>query len=341
MTTDKVDSEEAIIAAFWAPLAEGFPGAFGLKDDCAALSPPPGCDLVLTTDSIVAGVHVLPDETPDAIAWKALAVNVSDLIAKGASPLAYLMSLGLPEAPEREWLAAFANGLARAQAAFGCRLIGGDTDRVPGPLSVSITALGTIPRGSFVQRATARAGDLVYVSGTIGDAALGLALRRDPSLGARWKLDAAGRKQLESRFRMPSPPVALAGVVRTFARAAMDISDGLVKDFDRLCRTAHVGGRLEAARVPLSAPASTVVGNKCVALEALLTGGEDYEVLAVVAPERAAEFERAAAASGHSVTRIGAIDDVVESVSVLDPQGIAMAFATSGWDHFRPRAAAD
>jgi thiamine-monophosphate kinase len=338
MTTDKADSEEAIIAEFWAPLAEGFPGAFGLKDDCAAFSPPPGCDLVLTTDAIVAGVHVLPDETPGAIAWKALAVNVSDLVAKGASPFAYLMSLGLPEAPDREWLAAFASGLAQAQAAFGCRLIGGDTDRVPGPLSVSITALGTVPRGSFVQRATAQVGDFVYVSGPIGDAALGLALRRDPKLAARWQLDAAGRKQLESRFRMPSPPVALATVVRTYARAAMDISDGLVKDFDRLCRTSHVGGRLEAAVVPLSVPARIVVANKCVALEAVLTGGEDYEVLAVVAPERAADFERAADAAGRPVTRIGLILDVSAGVSVIGADGRALTFAATGWDHFRPAA---
>jgi thiamine-monophosphate kinase len=338
MTTDKADSEEAIIAAFWAPLAEGFPGAFGLKDDCAAFSPPPGCDLVATTDAVVVGVHVLPDETPDAIAWKALAVNVSDLVAKGASPFAYLMSLGLPEAPDREWLAAFANGLAQAQAAFGCRLIGGDTDRVPGPLSVSITALGTVPCGTFVQRATAQVGDRVYVSGTIGDAALGLALRRDPSLAARWRLDAAGRGLLESRFRRPEPPVALAVVVRTYARAAMDISDGLVKDFDRLCRTSHVGGRLEAARIPLSAPASTVVGANGVAIETLLTGGEDYEVLAVVAPERAADFERAADAAGRPVTRIGEILEPSAGVSVIGADGLALNFTATGWDHFRPGA---
>jgi thiamine-monophosphate kinase len=167
---------------------------------------------------------------------------------------------------------------------------------------------------------------------------LGLALRRDPPLAARWKLNAAGRKQLESRFRMPSPPVALAVIVRMYARAAIDVSDGLVKDFDRLCRTAHVGGLLEAARVPLSAPASTVVEGKYVALEALLTGGEDYEVLAVVAPERAADFERAAAASGHPVTRIGVILGASAPVTVIGADGHAMTFAATGWDHFRPTA---
>jgi thiamine-monophosphate kinase len=336
MPIDKIDSEEAIIAAFWEPLAKGFPGAFALKDDCALLSPPPGCDLVATTDAVVVGVHVFPDEKPGAIAWKALAVNVSDLIAKGASPLAYLMSLSLPEAPERNWLAEFAQGLSRAQVAFGCRLIGGDTDQAPGPLRVSITALGAVPRGEFVQRATAQLGDLVYVSGTIGDAALGLALRRDPALAGRWKLDAADRAQLESRFCVPAPPVMLAEIVRTYARAAIDISDGLVKDFDRLCRTARVGGRLEAARVPLSSPAAAVVADKHVALEALLTGGEDYEILAAVAPERAADFETAADAAGRPVTRIGVIAEASAGLSVVAPDGRALIFAATGWDHFRP-----
>jgi thiamine-monophosphate kinase len=336
MPIDRIDSEESIIAEFWAPLAQGFPGALGLKDDCAILSPPPGCDLVATTDAVVVGVHVLADERPAAIAWKALAVNVSDLVAKGASPLAYLMSLSLPEAPERVWLADFAEGLARAQAAFGCRLAGGDTDRAAGPLRVSITAFGTITRGKFVQRATAQVGDHVYVSGTIGDAALGLALRRDPSLAGRWKLDTDARGLLESRFCVPAPPVALAGIVRTYARAAIDISDGLVKDFDRLCRAAHVGGCLEAARVPLSAPATAVVADDHVALESLLTGGEDYEVLAVVAPGRAADFEAAAAAAGRPVTRIGVLSEPSVGVSVVAADGRALTFNTTGWDHFRP-----
>ena len=154
MTTAKpadLQSEEAIIAEFWAPLAAGFAGAFGLKDDCAAITPEPGHDLVVTTDGLTAGVHFIPGEDPGAIAWKALAVNVSDLVAKGATPLAYVLSLALPGAPERGWLAAFAGGLLRAQAAFGCSLIGGDTDRTLGPLSVSITAFerGPSPRAAW------------------------------------------------------------------------------------------------------------------------------------------------------------------------------------------------
>lgn len=331
---DQIDSEEAIIGAFWAPLAAGFPGAYGLKDDCAAITPEPGSDLVVTTDAVVAEVHFMDGEDADAIAWKALAVNVSDLVAKGAMPLAYVMTLALPGTPERTWLAAFAEGLRNAQQAFGCQLVGGDTDRTPGPLSVSITAFGTVPTGRMVRRATAHPGDLVYVSGTIGDAALGLALRRDPGLGERWRLAPGASNRLEAAYLRPVPPVSLAPVLRASAAAAMDVSDGLVKDFGRMCRQSGAGGIIEAARVPLSEPARSVVESGGVALADLLTGGEDYEVLAAVAPERAVDFERGAAAFGTPVTRIGKIAPASSSVRIIDAAGNDLAVAKTGWDHF-------
>jgi len=334
MTSDKINSEEAIIGAFLAPLASGFPGAYGLKDDCAAITPEPGSDLVVTTDAVIAEVHFMEGDDAGAIAWKALAVNVSDLVAKGAKPLAYVMALALPESPERMWLEAFAEGLRNAQQAFGCQLIGGDTDRTPGPLSVSITAFGTVPSGRMVRRATARPGDLVYISGTIGDAALGLALRRDPGLAERWRLEPGGCSRLEAAYLRPVPPVSLVPALRTSAAAAMDISDGLVKDFDRMCRASGVGGVIEAGRVPLSEPARLVVEGGGAVLAELLTGGEDYEVLAVVAPERAADFERAAEAFGTQVTRIGEITPASSPVRIIDAAGNDLALARTGWDHF-------
>ena len=337
MTTEKPDSphsEEAIIGEFWAPLAAGFPGAFGLKDDCAAITPAPGLDLVVTTDAVIAGVHFFPGDDAGAIAWKALAVNVSDLVAKGAAPLAYVMSLALPEAPERAWLAAFAEGLRRAQAAFGCSLIGGDTDRTPGPLGVSITAFGTVPTGRMVRRSTARPGDALYVSGTIGDAALGFALRRDPELALRCGLDAAAQAHLDAKYRQPRPPVGLRSALLNHASAAMDISDGLVKDFDRLARTSRAGGEIDATAVPLSAAARAVLAAGGATLADLITGGEDYEVLAAIAPQQVEKFETAAAAAGTPVTRIGFIADAALGLSVRDGSGRAMAFTRTGWDHF-------
>ncbi|MGI9404675.1 MAG: thiamine-phosphate kinase, partial [Hyphomicrobium sp.] len=287
MASDRIDSEEALIDEFLAPLAAGFPGAFDLADDCAVIAPAAGEEFVVTTDALVAGVHFFAGEEASAIAWKALAVNVSDLIAKGATPLAYLMTLALPQAPERAWLAAFSDGLRRAQEAFGCRLAGGDTDRTPSGLSVSITAFGTIPAGSIVRRSCARPDDLVYVSGTIGDAALGLKLRRDASLGQRCGLDMAARDHLDARYRMPVPPVGIAAVVRACASAALDVSDGLIKDFGRLCRASGASGRIEAARVPISSAAKTVIDAGGATLVDLMTGGEDYEVLVTVRPDRA------------------------------------------------------
>jgi len=325
--------EEALIAEFFAPLCEGFSGAYGLKDDCASIAVPVGQDLVVTTDAVIAGVHFLPGDDPAAIAWKALAVNVSDLIAKGAVPLGYVMNLALPDI-DPPWLATFSSGLRKAQSAFGCNLIGGDTDRTPGPLSVSITAFGTVPAGRMVQRGTAQAGDIAYVSGTIGDAALGLALRRDPQIGARAGLDSAARAYLEDRVSRPQPPLGLVAALRACASAAMDVSDGLMKDFDRLCRTSRVAGRLDATLAPLSPPAHKVLTADATTLADLMSGGEDYEVLATVSPAKAAEFEKLSYAAGIPVTRIGVVTKGPAGAVAIDAQGAIMSFGKLGWDHF-------
>ena len=326
-----------LIAEYWAPLAAAFPGSLALKDDCAVIAPPPGTELVVTTDALIEGVHFLPGEDAGAVGWKALAVNVSDLVAKGAEPLAYLMSIALPAPPDPAWLGNFAAGLRRAQEAFGCHLAGGDTDRTPGPLSVSITAFGCVPSGAMVRRSTAQVGDQVYVSGTIGDATLGLALARDPGLRERCNLDHAAGAALTAKFSRPHPPVALAPVLRACAAAAMDVSDGLVKDFGRLCRASGVGGRIEAQRVPLSEAARAALAMGVTTLGRLMTGGEDYEVLAAVRPQRAAEFERLAYAVGTRVTCIGAITPPADGVAAIDATGAPLVFTKTGWDHFQSR----
>ncbi len=280
---DILIGEEAVIALL-APLAAGHPGAFGLQDDCAILGPPPGEDLVLKTDPVAEGVHFLPGDTPGDIAWKALAVNVSDLAAKGATPLGYLMALSFPEAPAYAWMAQFVDGLRAAQTRFGCHLLGGDTDRRPGPLTVSITAIGSVPQGEMVRRTTAQPGATLLVSGTIGDAALGLALARDPALATSWGLSPAEANHLRHRYRRPEPRLALAPLLRRWAAAAMDLSDGLVKDLERMLRGSGLSGRLRAAAVPLSDAAAKVIAREPERLAHLLTAGDDYEVLAAVPP---------------------------------------------------------
>jgi thiamine-monophosphate kinase len=333
---DRLQGEEAIIALL-VPLAEGAPGAFGLADDCALLTPEPGTELLLKTDPVAEGVHFLPGDTPEDIAWKALAVNVSDLAAKGATPVGYLMALSFPEVPSRRWLSAFAAGLKAAQATFGCHLVGGDTDRRPGPLTVSITVVGSLPRGQMVRRGTARGGDVLFVSGTIGDGALGLALARNPGLVSQWGLSGSEADFLTRRYRRPEPRLALGPALRRCATAAMDVSDGLVKDLDRLLRASGVAGHLAAADVPLSVAARTFVGHATHQadrrLARLITAGDDYEVLAAVPAAHAADFRVAAAAAAVPVVAIGRLVDG-SGLHIEGPDGRPLPLDRPGWDHF-------
>ena len=331
---DPLHGEEAIIALL-APLTEGYAGAFGLKDDCALLTPPPGTEIVLKTDPVAEGIHFLPDDAPEDIAWKALAVNTSDLAAKGAAPLGYLMALSFPAAPTFGWMERFAAGLKSAQTAFGCRLIGGDTDRRPGPLTISITLAGTVPAGRMVLRTTALAGNRLFVSGSIGDASLGLALLRKPALRAQWKLSQDEADGLIRRYRRPQPRLALGPALRQFASAAMDLSDGLVKDCDRLLRASGVAGRINLAQVPVSPLARRLAPHLPDAVMTLITAGDDYEILAAVPPGKTAGFIAAAASADVAVTEIGTIEPGPSGLIIEDGSGQTVAIPDRpGWDHF-------
>ena len=333
MARPRPGGEDDLIQSTFAPLASGFPGALGLKDDCALIAPPDGEDLVVTTDAVAEGVHFFSDDAPADIAWKALAVNVSDLAAKGARPLAYLMALSFPAEPEESWLAGFAGGLRAAQDAFSIALAGGDTDRRPGPLTVTITAIGSVPRGRMVRRDGARPGDLVFVSGTLGDSALGLGIRRDAAQARAWGLDDGSAEALRARYLRPQPRIGLVAPLRDFASAAMDISDGLVKDAKRLALASGVVLTLDAKLVPLSAAARAVVDGQPDLLETVLTGGDDYEVLATAPSDRADLFRDAARERGVDVTVIGRVSEGT-GVTVLALDGRPWAMTWDGWDHF-------
>ena len=333
MPTDEIVSEEAIIQGFLAPLAAGFPGAFGLRDDCAVAAPSAGHEFVFKTDAIAEGVHFLSTDHPRDIGWKALAVNVSDLAAKGARPVGYLLSLAFPAPPTRDWMAEFSAGLAEAQAAFGIHLIGGDTDRRPGPISITPMVFGEAPAGRMVRRTTAQAGDIVFVSGTLGDAALGLQLRRQRQLGLRWRLSREHVATLEGRYLRPQPRLALAAVLQAHARAAMDISDGLLKDLGRMCRASGVGARVELAKVRFSPAFDTVRATDPAAAAAAMFAGDDYEILSAVPPDHAAAYHAAAAAAGIGVTAVGQFE-TGEQLHLLDAQGRQVLIGSSGWDHF-------
>jgi thiamine-monophosphate kinase len=331
-TGERLHGEEAIIRLL-APLAAGYPGAFGLEDDCALVRPEPGTELVLKTDPVAEGVHFLPADAPEDVAWKALAVNVSDLAAKGARPIGYLMALSFPQAPEQEWMVRFADGLRAAQQRFGCHLIGGDTDRRPGPLTVSITVVGSVPQGGMVRRGTAKPGDLLFVSGTLGDAALGLALRKTPGLAATWGLLPGEDAHLRRRYLRPEPRLAAAPALRAHASAAMDISDGLAKDLARMCAASGCGAHVRFADVPVSAGGAKALAADPTLAERIVAGGDDYEILAAVAPDRAAAFAQASAAAQVPVAAIGAMT-ASRGVLIEARDGRQMTLDRAGWDHF-------
>jgi len=323
--------EDRLIARHFRPLAR-HPGAFALGDDAAALTPPPGCDLVLTTDGVIAGVHVFPDDPADAIARRALRVNLSDLAAKGAKPAGFLLAIALPANIGDDWLAAFARGLGADADRYDCPLLGGDTDRTPGPLSVSITAFGTLPTGTMVRRSGARPGDVLVVSGTIGDAALGLKLRQNPGTGRRLAEDA--RSHLLARYLLPEPRTGLAETLRVHASAALDVSDGLAGDLAKLCRASGVSAQVDVEKVPLSDAARALLSTEPALLERALTGGDDYEILAAIPAGKIESFRAGAAAAGMTVTAIGRVEAGDGAPQFTGPDKRPLAFDRPSFSHF-------
>jgi thiamine-monophosphate kinase len=324
-------SEDELIESFFAPLAGQ--GAFGLRDDAALLSPPPGRELVLTMDLVVAGVHFFPDDPPGLVAKKALRVNLSDLAGKGAAPSGFLLGLALPDSWTVDWLAAFAQGLGEDSAFYACPLLGGDTSRTPGPLTIAITALGQIPTGGMVLRGKVAEGDMIYVSGTIGDGALGLALRRG---GAPWAdaLTGAAKSYLEERYFLPQPRLVLAEALRRCVHAAMDISDGLAGDLQKMLRLGGMTAEVAVADVPLSEAARAALAREPALVEPILCGGDDYEILCAVPPDMGREFEAAATAAGVPVRAIGTARPGSEPPAFVGWDGTRLELRRPSFQHF-------
>jgi thiamine-monophosphate kinase len=325
--------EDLLIARYFRPIAT-HSGAFGLADDAAAIAPPEGCDLVLTTDGIISGVHFFPEDPPETVARKALRINLSDLAAKGAAPLGFLMSIALPWDLPPDWLEGFARALAEDAESYRCLLLGGDTDRSPGGVTVHIAAFGTVPHGTMVRRAGARPGDRIVVTGTIGDAALGLLLRTDAAAAERWGLDAAMRQHLLDRYLVPQPRNAVAEALRQGASAAIDVSDGLAGDLAKLCRASSVGIDVAVESVPLSAAARRAVEAEPALIETILTGGDDFEIIAAVAPDRLEDLRAVARSVSLDVTEIGTVVAQPRGTRFLATDGRALAFKRPSYSHF-------
>lgn len=324
--------ENGLIARYFAPLAG--PGADGLRDDAATLSPSPGCDLVLTADAIVAGVHYFSDDPPGSIARKALGVNVSDLAAKGARPRGILLTLALPDDWTEAWLAAFAAGLGDGLADFGLDLLGGDTVRAAGPAVIGVTAIGEVPTGGIVRRRTAQIGDRICVSGSIGDAALGLLLRGPRPPDWARAMAAADCDALVDRYWHPRPRIALAPILRRYARAAMDVSDGLAGDLTKMIKGEGRSADIELSRVPLSPAAANALALEPALLPLIVTGGDDYEILCAVAPENLDACLTEAVAAGTALACIGTVTAGSGPPAFQDADGTPRALCTGSFSHF-------
>jgi thiamine-monophosphate kinase len=322
-----------IIARYFAPLATDT-AALALRDDAAVLVVAEGYELIATCDTLIEGVHFLPDDPPDAIGYKALSVNLSDLAAKGARGHVYLLSLAVRPATPPSWFEGFAAGLRELQLESGISLVGGDTTASPGPLTITITALGLVRHGHAVLRHGAKNGDRLYVSGTIGDAALGLRLLKDDALARSWKLSAEERAFLVDRYRRPKPRTELVIPVRNFAQSAIDVSDGLVGDIEKLAQVSHAGAVIEADKVPLSAAARKAIAHDPKLLASLLTAGDDYEIVAAVPEASVSAFEAEAKEKGVKVTAIGRISTSGGAVRVVGPDGKPLALDRKGYAHF-------
>lgn len=330
---DDRPGEFELIRRYFAPLAQD-PGSLGLTDDAAVLTPSDGCDLVLTKDVLAANVHFFADDAPEAIAAKALRVNLSDLAAKGARPRGYLLGLALPADWTAAWLERFCRGLSADQCVYDIQLLGGDTIRSGNGLQVSVTAIGEVDKGKAVRRSGAGAGDLVFVTGTIGDAAAGLQARLDPDFCRSHDLTEEEETRILDRYLLPRPRTKIASCLVAHASAAMDISDGLFADAAHLAAASGMDVTLDLAAVPISGALQHLKVKAPDVFGRCLNGGDDYEILATVPSGQAETFVRDTADCGTKVTQIGTVAEGEGRVRLVDAGQAFALEPDGGFRHF-------
>ena len=314
-----------LIASAFAPLTDGDERALGLLDDAAVLPQTDGKDYVVTTDTMVAGIHFLETETADVVARRLLRVNLSDLASMGARPVGYFLNLTLPPDIDETWIRRFADGLRADQDEFDIRLFGGDTTHHRNTLNLTATLIGEVPAGEAVTRDGACANDDIYVSGTIGDAAMGL--RHLQSGGG-------SEDALVKRFQTPDPRVSLGMSLRGLVSAMADVSDGLAADLGHICTASKVSIEVSGAEIPLSDEARTYLDEGFVGLADIVSGGDDYELVFAARPGAADDITAAACAIGVPVTRIGRVFDGPPDVRITDRDGKKIVLDNAGYRHF-------
>ncbi len=318
-----------VIRTYLKPLAQGLEGALDLEDDAALLSPSTGREFVISTDALIAGVHFFNDDPPDLIARKSLRVNLSDLAAMGADPECYSLALALPTDLDEKWLAAFCSGLDQDQQEYGIHLSGGDTTTTPGPLTIAVTAIGSVPIGKAIKRSTAKAGDDIWVTGTIGDAALGLQRIKD---NPKQSEDLA-QDDLVKRYWLPDPKLSIAPLLRELVTAAADVSDGLVADLNHICAASKLGAIVNADDVPVSQNAVEFMETREGSISDLVTGGDDYELLFVANRENRHQINELSARANTRITLIGEMTAEGKLI-VVDTDNQPMPFSIQGYRHF-------
>lgn len=331
-TPQKRAGEFDLIARYFAPLAHN--GAFNLKDDAALIAPRDGYQWVITQDTLIEGVHFFADDPPQKIAQKAIRVNVSDIIAKGADPKFYSLSLALPDYCGEKFVNEFSQGLATDQEKFGLALTGGDTVRSPSGLHISITMLGEVVADDYVSRLGARTGDMIVVSGTIGDAQLGLELRLGKPIATGLDKD-----YLLDRQILPQPPFGIQPIIRKFAHASMDVSDGLIGDLRKLCEASKVSARVHLETVRLSQAAQNCLDEisdeqRKARLISMVCGGDDYQCLFTIDPDDWQSAQELAQATGLTLTHIGDIGAQGDCLLEVLLAGVSVSIENESYSHF-------
>jgi thiamine-monophosphate kinase len=319
-------NEFQTIEKYFLPLTQGRPEAAGLKNDTASLSVPKGHELVVSSDTLVAGVHFLKNERPDFIAHKALRVNLSDLAAAGAEPYCYQLCVAFPSKPHAAWLRKFTGALLKDQKKFGLFCSGGDTTRTPGPLTIMITIFGLVPKGKAVMRVGAKPGDALVITGAVGDAFIGLQILQN-------KIKAQSASCVQA-YRMPVPRTAIHKIIRTHARAAIDISDGLLADIGHIATASGCSVEIDGEHIQFSKAAEKLIQAQKLTAEQLLSGGDDYELAVAVSPRSLPVFIKELRKAGLKPLVIGRFVKGSPGVRLYGKGGQVIQIKKMGWSHF-------
>ncbi len=326
--------EKELIETYLLPLAQNDAAALGFQDDAALFQPEPGTELVISKDLLLEGVHFLSCDTPENIGFKALAVNVSDMNAKAACPRGFFLGLAFPKAPDPSWMEGFCASLSVLSKAFYCPLLGGDITHSKSGLAISVTIFGTVEAGKMVKRSTANVGDRIFVSGTLGDAALGLKLMQDSNLQQRWQLDHEETKYLIHRYCHPIPRGGFNPLIKEHASAAIDVSDGLISDLENLCRASNKSADVQLNQVPLSSALEKAIKVEPALFAHALGWGDDYEIMATIPADQAAAFKQECMLNGVPVTEIGTITAGTQPPQYFNEKGEKQQMLASTFEHF-------